>query len=76
MKEFTRDSIARHLFGIMNGERFEKLRSTPGYHAGMMRRPPSTESALNDMWKYYVEHGWDAGYLRLADEIVSKGYKP
>ncbi len=56
MKDFTRESLARHLFDIMNqGNKHWNLDST---------------------WKYYVEHGWHNGYLRLADEVISKGYKP
>lgn len=27
-------------------------------------------------WEWYQQHGFDTGYLRLADHVITKGYKP
>lgn len=29
-----------------------------------------------ETWRYYREHGWDKGYLRLVDELLLNGYRP
>jgi hypothetical protein len=63
MKDLNRDQVARHLFDIMNKDRFET-------HKGWMI------CTADEWWKYCQLMGWHQGYLRLADEIVSKGYKP
>jgi hypothetical protein len=28
------------------------------------------------IWRWYNQEGFNAGYYRLADEIITKGYKP
>lgn len=60
MKDLNREQLARHLFNVMNEGRFEKNRWVP----------------IDSFWEYLVANNWHQGYLRLADEIVSKGYKP
>jgi len=81
MKDMNRDQVARHLFDIMNGGRKPLLTSGDYYLAGNIEwarmTPEQREKrALDNLWVWYVEQGFDAGYLRIADEIVSKGYKP
>ncbi len=61
MKDWNRDQVARHLFDLMNEGRGHPF-TKPTFAAGL--------------WKWYVDHGFDAGYLRIADEIIQKGYRP
>lgn len=68
----SREAIAKHLFTIMNERRF--TRGGVDCLTGEYVAPDP--DVLDCMWEWYKEQGFHAGYLRLADETVSKGYKP
>lgn len=68
----SRDAVAKYLFMIMN--KTNAPRSSSSCIGGRERSNP--DEVLNTMWRYYQEQGWDMGYYRIADEVVSKGYKP
>jgi hypothetical protein len=74
MKDLNRDQLARHLFDVMHKGQWT-------IHLGHVDLAVATRrvdpvAAANSYWDFLVEHGWHKGYLRLADEIISKGYKP
>lgn len=64
MKDLNRLGVARHLHNIANA------------HQEFPSRKLMGDDWLEKRWLYLVEHGWHQGYLALADEVVSKGYKP
>lgn len=66
----TRDQLAQHLFEIMN------KRDRLPYTLESGRPDPKDPTGLKAYWQWMVDSGYHHGYLRLADEILSKGYKP
>jgi hypothetical protein len=60
VKDLTREQLAFELFKIMNADS-KRFWGLDGFPG---------------MWSYFQKHGWHQGYLRIADHIIQKGYKP
>lgn len=43
---------------------------------GIMNEGRIWSLGIEEAWAYYKEQGWHKGYLRIADEVIKKGYKP
>ncbi len=70
----SREAIAKHFFMIMNKGRFDG-RGGINCGTGEYHRSDPARS-LDNYWYWLKFNGFHQGYLRLADETVSKGYKP
>lgn len=62
MKDLSREQLALHFCKIMNHDRKWSFLNT--------------DSDLDEYWTFLKSYGWHEGYLRLADEVITKGYKP
>lgn len=74
MKDLNREQVAFELFKIMNEGRFPD-KCFMDCVSGQIIRSGSAKQLVS-MWDQYKAEGWHEGYLRIADEIVAKGYKP